>query len=78
MSTHLFRTNPRLEVKSSVVVDADGNFQISFVPTQSGDYSVDISLVDKNGLGVSVKGSPFKINVSLKPVAPGVWNTAQV
>ena len=45
----------------------DEGYKIVFTPSVAGEYSIEITLVDKNGLATPIKGSPFIIHVDLKP-----------
>lgn len=44
-----------------------GFYEVSFRPTKSGKYVIDISVVDEDGTSVRASGSPFEVIVTFKP-----------
>jgi len=43
----------------------DGTHKILFSPSKSGTYVVEVKLISPNGHSETIKGSPFKVNLSI-------------
>ena len=54
------------EKETRSVDNHDGTQTIFFKPVRSGPYQIEVDVVSKEGDSVKVKGSPFKVHLTIK------------
>jgi filamin len=58
-------SNGKAVIGAKAIDQKNGTFKVSFAPPLSGDYYIEVELVDKDDKRYTVKGSPFTVNVNL-------------